>query len=788
MKTAVILASLAVLSAPLYAASAQDILKKAHKGDVAAMRQIGYMKFQGKGTKQDRKNGLAWLKKAADMGDAQAMYYLGCIYEQGGYVKQNMEEAERYWKEAEENGEKRAAKKLAQLSSTKDKGDAGDSSNRKIAKVNKGNTDDSSNRKIAGVTKIDKLLQEIDELVKTHQPDGENMGRAIGEFYSALEENEDKAIAWLRARPKVKRSVPLLLELYSDVIEDNRIGEEDVDVMLYAFDVGMTDTSVHKLLSYPEDAFAKLESMIKKIYLIDGDKALAALDAHPGEKADEILINLLHESGQSREKAQKDVNVHLRYASIKFAKNSQSDCAYAYRDAYKLDPAKTIEALKKLPLENKITLEVWENLVGEKSMEAALYLGVAYMKGSSGLEVDTSRAERYFDRALDFGSNSQIEALPIEQTLPFWEYLADKKKKRYAALRLAELYLAGGDGIQADEKEAQGYFYWAYMWSPKEAEKYIAKLDADKAEKLKPALKEILLQNEQNKLMCERAYMVDKSLPSGALIGDYKERFDNNLSRANALNFYNPASSDKGNELLNMVNTEMINFGSLFCLYYAAAQHSDVLPAEAEEKIEAIFKDLREYLVYENIHYDDDLRRINKAANKLGKELFGANFGRDAMKKEAAINSFGYVLDMISVQVLRYNKSTSLYKKSNLGALMANLLLDRYGRHFMEWKFKWKVYSLADVIGGDMQLLVNLQKASDSQFRSYRSQLLSALKSKYHPSEAFLQHVSDTLDLLRSNDQLDKYLIANYMSNFRTSTHSFSFWSPSLGQMCGIDL
>lgn len=94
---------------------ALDTLKAAHKGDVVAMRKIGYMKFSGKGTKQDRKNGLAWLKKAAENGDAQAMYYLGRIYAEGTYVGQDMETANQYMSKAAELGHEKAKEKIVEL-------------------------------------------------------------------------------------------------------------------------------------------------------------------------------------------------------------------------------------------------------------------------------------------------------------------------------------------------------------------------------------------------------------------------------------------------------------------------------------------------------------------------------------------------------------------------------------------------------------------------------------------------------------------------------------------------
>ena len=62
----------------------RDLLKRAHAGDVVAMRKIGIRKFKGAaGTPVDRKNALLWLQKAADKDDTEAMYYLGMVYLKG---------------------------------------------------------------------------------------------------------------------------------------------------------------------------------------------------------------------------------------------------------------------------------------------------------------------------------------------------------------------------------------------------------------------------------------------------------------------------------------------------------------------------------------------------------------------------------------------------------------------------------------------------------------------------------------------------------------------------------
>lgn len=99
----------------LQAAPPKELLMAAHKGDVAAMRKVGYMQFYGDGTGMDRKNGFAWLQKAADQGDAQALYHLGCIYEQGIYVGKNIDKAKQYLTEAQNKGSKSAKKRLNKM-------------------------------------------------------------------------------------------------------------------------------------------------------------------------------------------------------------------------------------------------------------------------------------------------------------------------------------------------------------------------------------------------------------------------------------------------------------------------------------------------------------------------------------------------------------------------------------------------------------------------------------------------------------------------------------------------
>ena len=80
------------------------------------MREVGYMQFTGNSPKgRDKKNGFAWLKKAADRGDDQAMYYLGRIYETGGYGAVNMKKAMAYYAAAAERGNEKAIRKLDDL-------------------------------------------------------------------------------------------------------------------------------------------------------------------------------------------------------------------------------------------------------------------------------------------------------------------------------------------------------------------------------------------------------------------------------------------------------------------------------------------------------------------------------------------------------------------------------------------------------------------------------------------------------------------------------------------------
>lgn len=95
----------------LQAAPPRDLLIAAHRGDAVAMRRVGYMQFNG----GERKNGFAWLKKAADKGDAQALYHIGCIYEQGSYGEKDPEKAKKYLTAAANKGSSAAKKRLQKM-------------------------------------------------------------------------------------------------------------------------------------------------------------------------------------------------------------------------------------------------------------------------------------------------------------------------------------------------------------------------------------------------------------------------------------------------------------------------------------------------------------------------------------------------------------------------------------------------------------------------------------------------------------------------------------------------
>jgi len=85
-----------------------ELTKKAEKGDVEAMKELGgYYAFPDDGREPDYEKGIAWYERASDALDVEATNTLGWFYEEGVGVEQDKEKADAlYYKAWQiENGE-----------------------------------------------------------------------------------------------------------------------------------------------------------------------------------------------------------------------------------------------------------------------------------------------------------------------------------------------------------------------------------------------------------------------------------------------------------------------------------------------------------------------------------------------------------------------------------------------------------------------------------------------------------------------------------------------------------
>ncbi len=98
------------------AKSLRTVLNQARRGDTQAMREVADVLWDGTSNHGvDRKNAVAWWKKAADAGDVRAMVILAEVYEKGLHLSVDMEEALKYYEQAARKGNKRARKRLFRI-------------------------------------------------------------------------------------------------------------------------------------------------------------------------------------------------------------------------------------------------------------------------------------------------------------------------------------------------------------------------------------------------------------------------------------------------------------------------------------------------------------------------------------------------------------------------------------------------------------------------------------------------------------------------------------------------
>lgn len=75
---------------------AASLARKAAAGDTAACYEYGHRLLTGRHVKQDRKQAIIWLQKAADKGNIRAAAALGACYAHGLGTNPNIHKA-RYW-------------------------------------------------------------------------------------------------------------------------------------------------------------------------------------------------------------------------------------------------------------------------------------------------------------------------------------------------------------------------------------------------------------------------------------------------------------------------------------------------------------------------------------------------------------------------------------------------------------------------------------------------------------------------------------------------------------------
>jgi len=87
-----------------FAATVEDLRKKAEAGDAKAQIELGMLYLDGKGVRKDAVEGVTWLRMAADQGDARGQVELGLAYATGTGVSKDVEKAFDLYRKSAEQG------------------------------------------------------------------------------------------------------------------------------------------------------------------------------------------------------------------------------------------------------------------------------------------------------------------------------------------------------------------------------------------------------------------------------------------------------------------------------------------------------------------------------------------------------------------------------------------------------------------------------------------------------------------------------------------------------------
>lgn len=93
-----------------------ELRRKATNGDAKAQYELGECYLKGwNGLKENKTEGVRWIRKSADQGDADSQFWLAWIYKDGNGVKRNYAEAAKWFKKSAGQGKTNSMASLAQL-------------------------------------------------------------------------------------------------------------------------------------------------------------------------------------------------------------------------------------------------------------------------------------------------------------------------------------------------------------------------------------------------------------------------------------------------------------------------------------------------------------------------------------------------------------------------------------------------------------------------------------------------------------------------------------------------
>ena len=118
MKKRIAIALLWILSFSAFAATVEELMARAQKGDAVAQYNLGVMYDNGRGVAQSDAEALKWYRLAADQGNPFAQFNLGVTYHLGQGIAQSSAEAVKWYRLAANQGDPLAQTNLGRMYET----------------------------------------------------------------------------------------------------------------------------------------------------------------------------------------------------------------------------------------------------------------------------------------------------------------------------------------------------------------------------------------------------------------------------------------------------------------------------------------------------------------------------------------------------------------------------------------------------------------------------------------------------------------------------------------------